>query len=152
MRALSIIGIILSVIGIVFSIYIMTEAKSHCYCNDDYLYSGGSVPDEAIGGGFVTLLIFTFFLVFSIIGVAKSGSTNPVIAQTIPAFPQNPFPNLQQPFPPQYNQQFPPNPYYQNPYPQNPNQPPPYQNPNQNPTQNPPTAPNIPPTNPWAPK
>ncbi len=145
MRALSIIGIILSVIGLIASIYIMTEAKCHCYCNDDYLYSNGSVPDDAIAGGMITMLMFIFFLVFSIVGVARGNSNKPHLAQTIPPFQANPYPNFQQPFQQPYIQQISPNQYQQNPYQQNP-----YQNPN--PPQNPPPSNTPPPTNPWEPK
>jgi len=81
MRALSIIGIILSLGGIPTSIVIMTETHCYCYCNDDYFSSGSTVPDEALGGGFTMLLISVFFLVFSIISTVVSfgKKTPPVV-------------------------------------------------------------------------
>jgi hypothetical protein len=150
MRVLSIVGIIMSVIGLVTSIYIMTEAKCHCSCENDFLFSVGEVPDDAISGSMITMLVFIFFLVFSILGVSRSHSSKPHLSQPIPPFQANPYPNYQQPYQQQYNPQYPPNPYQQNqnPYQQNPYQNPnPYQKPEQ---QTPPTTP--PPTNPWEPK
>ncbi|MCX6311549.1 MAG: hypothetical protein NT084_07910 [Bacteroidetes bacterium] len=137
MKALSIIGIIMSIGGLLTSLFVMTEAKANCYCNEDYLYSSGSVPDEAISGSLISMVIFVFFLVFSIVNTAKSfGKNNNALTQSIPPFQANPFQNFQQPYGQQFQQQFPPNPYQQNPY----------QNPQQNPT-----PPSTPPTNPWEP-
>lgn len=145
MRALSVIGIIMSVFGMITSLYIMTEARCHCYCNDDYLYSSGSVPDDAIGGSLINIIIFIFFLVFSIVGASKNFSKSSDVAQTIPPFQANPYTPFQQPYGQQQYQQQYPNPYQQqNPYQQNPYQ--------QNPPQNPPPSNTPPPTNPWAPK
>jgi hypothetical protein len=148
MRALSIIGIIMSVLGLIVSLYVMTEAKANCYCNDDYLYSSGSVPDEAIGGSLMMMIMFIFFLVFSIVSAAKNFGKDNGVTQAIPPFQANPYQqqvSFQQPYQQPYQQQYPPNPYQQqNPFQQNPYQ----QNPPQNPT-TPPTTP--PPTNPWEP-
>ncbi len=133
----------MSIGGLLTSLFVMTEAKVNCYCNEDYLYSSGTVPDEAISGSLITMVIFIFFLVFSIVTAAKSfGKNNIDGSQTIPPFQANPFQTFQQPYGQQFQQQYPPNPYQQNPYQQNP-----YQNPPQNPT--PPSTP--PPTNPWEP-
>src|ERR1041385_3466728 len=97
MRALSITGIVMSVIGLIASIYIMTEAKCHCDCNnDDFLYSVGSVPSDAVSGSMITMLIFVFFLVFSIVNLSRGNSNKPHLTQTIPPFTANPFPNYQQ--------------------------------------------------------
>ena len=74
MRALSIIGIVMSVVGLIASIYIMTEAKSHCNCEDDFLFSRGSVPDEAISGSMITMLLFVFFLVVSIVSLSRGNA------------------------------------------------------------------------------
>jgi hypothetical protein len=168
MRALSIIGIILSLGGILASLVIMTEAKCYCYCDDDYLFNSSRVPGEAVGGSLITMLIFIFFLVFSIISTAVSFAkkSSPITVQqpVVPFQPQPVYPSY-----PQYGQNYPqynqPNPNYpsqnnpyQNPNPYNPNpyNPPPPQNPpdpykNQNP---PPPAPDPNPDsgNPWAPK
>ncbi|MEO5642059.1 MAG: hypothetical protein ABIQ40_10195 [Bacteroidia bacterium] len=174
MRALSIIGIVMSVIGLITCIFIMTAAKCNCFC-DDSLYNSNSVPSDAIGGSLFNMLIFIFFLVMSIVGTSKSYSARPNLAQHIPPFQANPYPNYQQPGSPSYSSQNPyvkntqqQNPYQQNPYQQNPYQNPPQQNPYQHPSQqNPfqhpyqnPKAPETPdqdippapPTNPWAPK
>jgi hypothetical protein len=156
MRALSIIGIVMSVIGLITCIYIMTEAKCYCFCEDDYLYNSNSVPGDAVGGSMFNMLIFVFFLVMSIVGVSKSYSNKPHLSQTIPPFQANPYPNYQQPYqqPQQYQQPY-QNPYQQNPYqnptpPQNPYQHPnPYQNPDQDQT---PPSNTPPPSNPWEPK
>lgn len=138
MRALSVIGIIMSIAGLLTSLFIMTEAKSNCYCNEDYLYSSGSVPDEAISGSLISMVIFIFFLVFSIVTAAKHFGNNDIsTSQTIPPFQANPFQNFQQPYGQTFQQQYPPNPYQQNPY--------------QNPTQNQPPPATPPPTNPWEP-
>ncbi|HET6991220.1 MAG TPA: hypothetical protein VFJ43_07855 [Bacteroidia bacterium] len=147
MRALSIIGIIMSVLGLIVSLYVMTEAKANCYCNEDYLYSSGSVPDEAVGGSLMMMIMFIFFLVFSIVSATKNfGKDNLANSQTIPPFQANPFQQAnpyQQPFQQPYQQQYPPNPYQQpNPFQQNPYQ--------QNPPQNP-NPPQTPPANPWEP-
>lgn len=163
MRALSIIGIVMSVIGLITCIYIMTEAKCYCYCDNDndYLYNNNSVPGDAVGGSMVNMLIFIFFLVMSIVGTSKSFSNKPHLAQTIPPFQANPYPNYQQPYQQPYTQQYQQNPYQQNPYQQNPyqNPKPPQQNPyhNPNPYQKPdehktPPTDNPPPSNPWEPK
>ena len=173
MRALSIIGIILSLGGIPTSIVIMTETHCYCYCNDDYFSSGSTVPDEALGGGFTMLLISVFFLVFSIISTVVSfgKKTPPVVVggpnytapfTTYPPYPQ-PNPQFNNPgqnpytqnYSNPYNQQ-PPQNQYQNPPQQNTYQPPsnysPFQNPQQNnPYQNPP-APKNPYENPNPPK
>ena len=72
MKALSIIGLLLSIGAIIVSLVIMTEARCHCFCNDDYLFNSWRVPDEAIGGALMTLIGFVFFLIFSIVSAAVS--------------------------------------------------------------------------------
>lgn len=177
MKALSIIGILLSIGGILVSLFIMSEARCHCYCNDDYLFSSGKVPDEATGGALMTLIAFIFFLIFSIVSTAvsfgKKNAANNLASQPIPPFqpqaqpfPQQPFQNYppyqtqypqNNPYPPQ-NNPYPPNPFRQSPYqqpqqPQNPYQPPQQPDPNAN-NNTPPNNDNPPPPpqNPWAPK
>lgn len=163
MRALSIIGIVMSLGGIIASLVIMTEAKCYCYCDDSYLYNSGSVPDEAVGGGLISMLLFVFFLIFSIISTVVSFAKKPAdaSAQPVTPFPQQPVYTNIPPYTPPYPSYNPPpnyppqnNPYPPNPYPQNnPFNPPgqnptdPYRNPNP-----PPPDPNNEPTNPWAPK
>jgi hypothetical protein len=161
MKALSIIGIVMSLGGLLTSLFIMSEAR--CYCHEDYLFSTSDVPDVAISGSLISMLIFVFFLVFSIVATAVSFSkktTAAPVPQPIPPYQQQPY----QPYPgyPQYGQQRPQYPPYNqpaDPY-RNPQQYPPqnpYPNPNTgaNPPQNPPPGTNTPPQpppNPWAPK
>jgi hypothetical protein len=167
MRALSIIGIVMSLIGVITSIYIMSE--SNCYCSDSYYYD--DTPAAAAGGGMISLFVFIFMLVFSVIATVYSfakykESQNKTVGQPIAPFQTqgNPFAAPQQPFnsfPPYgQQQQFPPYGQPQNPYPAQPNQfntnnpfqqapPPPAANPFQqnNPNQNPfnpvPPPPNV---------
>jgi hypothetical protein len=165
MRALSIIGIVMSLGGILSAIVVMTETRCYCYCNDSYLWdNGSSVPDEAVGGGVVMLLISVFFLIFSIIScvvsfgkkeqpVATTGPINTPFT-TYPPFQPPVYGNPgQNPYTQQYNnplQQPPQNNPYQNPPQNNPYQNNPYQNPPQNnPYQNP-NAPKNPYVNPNA--
>ena len=156
MKALSIIGILLSIGGILVSLFIMSEARCHCYCNDDYLFSSGKVPDEATGGALMTLIAFIFFLIFSIVSTAvsfgKKNAANNLASQPIPPFQPQAQPFQQQPFQnyPPYQTQYPQNnpyPPQNNPYPPNPFRQSPYQQPQQ--PQNP--FPPQPPQNPYQP-
>src|ERR1044072_7251866 len=103
MRALSIIGIVMSLGGILSAIVVMTETRCYCYF-DDYS-SGSTVPDEAVGGGVVMLLISAFFLIFSIISTAIGfgKKPEPVVAGPSPNYtaPYTSYPPYQQP--PSYN-------------------------------------------------
>src|ERR1044071_7161152 len=127
MRALSIIGIVMSLGGVLSAIYVMTE--THCYCyNDDYFSDYSSTPEAATSGGVVMLLVSVFFLIFSIISTVISfgKKDTPVVA--------GPTPNYNQPYTsyPPYQQQPSYNAPAQNPYTQqypNPLQPSPQQPP-----------------------
>jgi|GEM_PF-1191461 hypothetical protein len=167
MRALSIIGIIMSLGGILSAIMVMTETQCYCY-ESSYLWdSGYSVPEEAIAGGVVMLLISVFFLIFSIIScvVSFGKKEQPATVTTsnynapFTTYPPYQQPQYGNPNPPQYGQPY-GNPMQQSPLPQNNpyqgnqyNTPPqgnPYQNPSQNnPYQNP-NAPRNPYVNPNA--
>jgi hypothetical protein len=141
MKALSVTGIIMSLVGILACIYIMTAAKCNCYCNNDYSFGSNGVPKEAMQGAFAGLVAFIFFMIFSIVGAAKSFATSDRPIATAPPVPYPPLPQSY----PAYPQA---NPYYQQPSPPFPQQYP-YQQP-QNPP--PPVNPADDPMSPWAPK
>jgi hypothetical protein len=169
MRALSIIGIVMSLGGILSAIVVMTETRCYCYCDDSYLWdSGSSVPDEAVSGGVVMLLISVFFLIFSIISCVVSfgkKETPAVTGSTSYNQPFTTYPPYQQappygsptqnPYTQQYSNPLQPQTPYQNPPQNNPYQNPPQNNPYQNPPQNNPyqnpNAPRNPYVNPQTP-
>ncbi|TND00705.1 MAG: hypothetical protein FD123_4338, partial [Bacteroidetes bacterium] len=76
MKALSIIGIIVSLAGLLTGVYTMSEG--HCYCSGSYDYSYGYygsnsyTDDDVTVGATLFMLISLFFLVFSIIATAVS--------------------------------------------------------------------------------
>jgi hypothetical protein len=146
--------------GILAGIFVMTETRCYCYCDDSYLWgSDSSVPDSAVSGGVVMLLISVFFLIFSIIScvvsfgkkeqpaISTTGNFNQPYTTYPPFQPQYGAPG-QNPYTQQYHNPLQPqNNPYQSPY-QNPPQNTPYQNPPQNNPyqsgQNYPSGPNAP--------
>jgi len=66
MKALSIIGIVVSAIGILMSIGIMNMKSYYDIGNYSYTH------DEGMGPGVVCLILFLFFLAFSITATAVS--------------------------------------------------------------------------------
>lgn len=140
MKALSIIGIILSLAGILTGIYVISEGQCYCYDSSEYGYSHDYTDSDVTTGASIFILLSIFFLVFSIVATIvsfrKSGNNMPPMAYQNYQQPFNP---QQPPYPPQqpYNQQpyQPYNPLYQQPTnPQNPNY---YQQPPQQPPYNP---------------
>ncbi|HEU4718131.1 MAG TPA: hypothetical protein VFU15_09865 [Bacteroidia bacterium] len=90
MRALSVIGIVLSMAGIIAAIYVMSASVCECNTNDNLFFDmKDQATPAAIRGGTIMLMFFVFFLVFSIIGTAMSFSPKKE-AQPLPAYPQAP--------------------------------------------------------------
>jgi hypothetical protein len=128
MKVLSIIGIVISLVGIMAGIFTIAESGCYCYCPNEYdSYSGYggsnySSDSDAVVGGMFAIGVSFFFLIFSIIATVVS------FKRKTPAVPfQPPFqPPFQQPYQQQNYQQppFPPQQpnYQQPPYP--PQQPP----------------------------
>lgn len=115
MKALSIIGIVLSIAGILTCLYIMSEA--HCDCSYNYVDTVAS--PEAITGSMVAMMLFIFFLVFSIVAALSGFSKRdmsgfPSPAQQVAFNPQNypQYPSYPNQFP-NYNPQ---QPGFTNPY------------------------------------
>lgn len=122
MKVLSIIGIVISLVGIMAGLYVISEA--HCYCAGSYdsyygYNSGSYTDDDAVIGGLMSLIVGVFFLIFSIVATVVSFKRKTPAVPFQPPF-QPPFqqPNYQQPpFPPQQpNYQQPPYPPQQPPF------------------------------------
>ncbi|MGL4598102.1 MAG: hypothetical protein ACRCYO_11255 [Bacteroidia bacterium] len=118
MKVLSIIGVVLSLAGIIVCLGMMIETKCYCYCNDDFLLNRTRTPEDVLVGGSIAIFLFLFFLVFSIIATVTS-FRKPAVVAAPPMHGYgygNPYGQYQQPYqqpPPQQNP-------YQNPYNQNP--------------------------------
>jgi hypothetical protein len=75
MKILSILAIMLSTIGVVISLMIM--GKSECSCAASEFFEGSLIPDEAIIGGIIMLMISLFFMVFSVVAAVSTFREKP---------------------------------------------------------------------------
>lgn len=83
----------LSTIGVVISLMIM--GKSECSCAASDFFEGSLIPDEALIGGIIMLLISLFFIVFSVVAAVYTFREKPpMLAETglkeYPALEQQP--------------------------------------------------------------
>jgi hypothetical protein len=61
----------------------MIMAKSECSCAASEFFEGSLIPDEAIIGGIIMLMISLFFMVFSVVAaVSTFREKSPMLAET----------------------------------------------------------------------
>jgi len=116
MKALSIIGIVMSLFGFFTGMFVISEADHYSYSE----YSYYNTDEDVVLGGVLFMLISFFFLVFSIIATVFS-FRKPSAPPMYPPF-QPPYQQTFQQYPPPYQQQqqyppqYPPQPPQQPPY------------------------------------